>query len=334
MLTINGILVVGSPRVSDYAFLEAAYTMDHQFQYSPQWVRDMYAPNKIHLAILSVLEFTMDLPENNRRGQNAALADALYQDGRSRGLGGMPWCSCAEENLLNLQGDRYGGNGQQGSGENITIHEFSHTTASAIGVVQGRSGGGGGRGAQSGPFWDALSKALADSNSPGDDTHPPGRCYVWNKEHGRNGQPITVYGSTNTQEYWAEGAQAWFDNANPNNSGGLSVRNDVKNKDPELAALLKEIYGDGEWRYFKTTAKNPDGTTMRPAAELAHLAGSFDPREKSPTSTTTTPHASRQQPPSPTSRRGGAGAVEGAGADAAAEEPNPQPPALERARAP
>jgi hypothetical protein len=251
--------------------------MDHQFQYSPQWVRDMFKPLKIHLAILSVVEFTMDLPENNRGGRNSALADALFQDGRSRGLGGMPWCSCAEENLLNLPGDRYGGNGLQGSGENITIHEFSHTTASAIGVIQGQAqaGGGGGRGRQSGPFWDALRKALADSNSPGDATHPAGRCYVWNQEHARNGQPITVYGSSNEQEYWAEGAQAWFDNANPNNSGGLSVRDDVKTKDPELAALLKEIYGDGEWRYFKTTAKNADGTYMRPAAELAHLEG-FD----------------------------------------------------------
>lgn len=279
MLTINDIVVMGSPRVSDYAFLEAAYTMDHQFLYSPKWVRDMFKPLKIRLAILSVVEFTMDLPENNRGGRNSDLADAYFQDMRSRGLGGMPWCSCAEENLLNLPGDRYGGNGLQGSGENITIHEFSHTTASAIGATQGGPGRGG-RGRPSGPFWDALRKALADSNSPGDDTHPAGRCWVWNHDHARNGQPITVYGSSNEQEYWAEGAQAWFDNANPNNSGGLSVRNDVKTKDPELAALLKEVYGDGPWRYFKTTATNPDGTPMRPAAELAHLAG-FD-RSKIP----------------------------------------------------
>jgi alpha-glucosidase len=275
-LKINGILVIGSKRVSDYAFLEAAYTMDHQFEYSPQWVRDMFEKLKIHLAILASIEFTMDLPENNRGGRNSALADAYFQDMRSRGLGGMPWCSCAEENLLNLQGDRYGGpQGLQGQGENITIHEFSHTTASAIGVTQGAQAGAGGpgRGRQSGPFWDALRKALKDSNSPGDANTPPGRNYVWNKEHGRNGQMGNVYGSTNEQEYWAEGAQAWFDNANPNNSGGLSVRDDVKKKDPELAALLTEIYGDGEWRYIKTTAKKPDGTPMRPPEELAHLAG-------------------------------------------------------------
>ena len=273
MLTINDIVVIGSPRVSDYAFLEAAYTMDHQFHNSPQWVKDMFKPLKIRLAILSVVEFTMDLPENNRNGRNSALADALYQDGRSRGLGGMPWCSCAEENLLNLQGDRYGGrNGLQGEGENITIHEFSHTTASAIGspTIQGRNG----------KFWTDLQAALAAARDPGDATRPAGRIFTWNRDHGRGGQPGNVYGGSNEQEYWAEGAQAWFDNANPNNSGGISVRNDVKTKDPPLAALLTEIYGDAEWRYFKTTAKNPDGSPMRPAAELAHLAGI--PRDKIP----------------------------------------------------
>lgn len=266
MLKIHGILLVGSQRVSDFAFLEGAYTMDHQFYNSPQWVRDMYEPLKIRLAILSVVEFTMDLPENNRGGRNSALGDALYQDGRSRGLGGMPWCSCAEENLLNLRGDRYGGrDGLQGQGENITIHEFSHTTASAIQRIQGRDG----------PFWTNLRAALAAARfeGNGEENKPPGRIFVWNRDHGRNGQPGNVYGGSNEQEYWAEGAQAWYNNANPNNSGGITTREEVKAKDPPLAALLTEIYGDAEWRYIKTTATNPDGSPMRPAAELAHLAG-------------------------------------------------------------
>jgi hypothetical protein len=270
MIKINGILIVGSQRVSDYALLEAAYTKDHTFHHSPQWVKDMFEPLKIRLAIISVLEFTMDLPENNRNGRNSALADAVYQDGRSRGLGGLPQASCGEENLLNLQGDRYGGNGRQGSGENITIHEFAHTTASAIQRVQGRDG----------KFWTDLRAALEASRFPGDDTRPPGRIFAWNRDNGRNGQPGNVYGGSNEQEYWAEGAQAWFNNANPRNSGGISTREDVKEKDPPLAALLAEVYGDGEWRYIKTTATNPDGSPMRPAAELAHLAGI--PRDKIP----------------------------------------------------
>ena len=46
------------------------------------------------------------------------------------------------------------------------------------------------------------------------------------------------------QEYWAEGAQCWFDCANPRNSGGASNRDELKAKDEPLAALLTEVYGD------------------------------------------------------------------------------------------
>lgn len=251
-LTSDGVVIVGSDKVSDWAFLEAAYTLDHQLHGSPVWVRDALTTNKVRLAIIAVVEYTMDLPENQNNRRQITVSNAAFQDRRSRGLGGLPDCSCAEENLLNLRGDPYGGNGSPAAGENITIHEFSHTVASAIGRVQGRTG----------PFWTGLNKAFADANAPG------GRLAVFNQ--GRRGK---VYASTDPQEYWAEGAQAWFDNANVNNSGGIHERDDVKKKDPELAALLSEIYGDGPWRYHKTTAKNPDGTMMRPPDELAHLEG-------------------------------------------------------------
>jgi hypothetical protein len=208
--------------------------------------------NKVRLAILAVVEYTMDLPENNRR--NRTVAEAAFQDRRSRGLGGMPNCSCAEENLLNLRGDPYGGDGSPSAGENITMHEFSHTVASAIG--SGKSQG------PDGPFWTKLRKALADAKAPG------GHLEVFNRD-----RRTPVYASSTAQEYWAEGTQAWFDHANPRNSGGLSTRDDVKKQDPQLAALLAEIYGDGEWRYHKTTAKNSDGTPMRSKDELAHLEG-------------------------------------------------------------
>ena len=249
-LTSAGVVIVGSDKVSDWAFLEAAYTLDHQLHDSPGWVRDALTTNKVRLDILAVVEYTMDLPENNRRPRTTS--EAAFQDRRSRGLGGLPDCSCAEENLLNLRGDPYGGDGSPNSGENITIHEFSHTVASAIGRYQGRNGA----------FWTALRKAFADANAPG------GRLAVFNQN--RRGR---VYASTDEQEYWAEGAQAWFDLARTNNSGGLRVRDDVKQKDPELAALLTEIYGDGPWRYHKTTAKDADGKPMRPPDELAHLKG-------------------------------------------------------------
>ena len=73
---------------------------------------------------------------------------------------------------------------------------------------------------------------------------------------------------TDAQEYWAEGAQCWFDCSNPGNSGGAANRYMLKAKDPTLAGLLTEVYGDVPWRYTKIAdRKDP--------ADLAHLAG-FD----------------------------------------------------------
>jgi hypothetical protein len=256
-----GVVIVGSQRVSDWAFLEAAYTMDRQLSGSPQWVRDALSTNKLRLSILAVVEYTMDLPENSRRQRT--VAEAAFQDRRSRGLGGMPNSSCAEENLLNLRGDPYGGDGSPLAGENITMHEFAHSLASAImsQKVQGRDG----------KFWTAVNKAFADA------TAPTGHLGIYNKDRANK-----VYASTNPQEYWAEGTQAWFDHANARNSGGVTTRDEVKQKDPQLAALLAEIYGDGPWRYHKTTAKKADGTTLRPKEELAHLEGLDAVRDQFP----------------------------------------------------
>ena len=258
-ITSAGIVIVGSDKVSDWAFLEAAYTMDHVLYESPAWVREALAATKVRMAILACVEYTMDLPENNRTPRT--LAEAAFQDQRSRGLGGLPDCSCAEENLLNLRGDPYDGDGSTDAGESITIHEFSHTLAGTIRKYQGLNG----------DFWTKLNKAFADA------TAPDGYLGIQNK-----GRKVKIYASQSAQEYWAEGAQAWFDRADRRSSGGLHTRDDVKRQDPQLAALLAEIYGDGPWRYHKTTAKKPDGTPMRTPDELAHLEGLDDLRKQFP----------------------------------------------------
>jgi hypothetical protein len=218
---IQGIPIVASDKVSDYAMLECAWTLDHLLNGRTMPLEALHR-SKVRIAVIAVTQYTMDLPEN----QNSRMtARAAYNDRRSRGLGGLPMASCAEENLLNLAGDPY-------VRENITIHEFSHTVASAIRRMQ--------------PEWyDRLREAYAQAKASGN--------------YGDS------YAISNEQEYWAEGAQCWFNCAHSGHAGGAATRDQLKAKDPALAALLNEVYGDGPWRYTKTTA--------RPADQLAHLAG-------------------------------------------------------------
>ena len=81
-----------------------------------------------------------------------------------------------------------------------------------------------------------------------------------------------TYAAVNLKEYWAEGSEAWF---NPKTRGSFDrfgdTREDLKAYDPELAALIAEVYGNGEWRY----------TSPKTRLHEPHLQG-FAP-QKSPT---------------------------------------------------
>jgi hypothetical protein len=224
-----GIPIIGSEHVSDYAFLECAWTLDHLL-HGRKMTMDALLASKVRVGIIAATEYTMDIPENQHPNM---IARGAYNDRRSRGLGGLPLATCAEENLLNLRGDPY-------TRENITIHEFSHTVASSIRRANRE-------------WWNRLTDAYNDAKARGD--------YV-----GRNG--TMSYAMTDPQEYWAEGAQCWFNCANPGNSGGASNRDELKKKDSALALLLTEVYGDGDWRYSKIADR-------KDAADTAHLVA-FD----------------------------------------------------------
>ena len=113
-LTVRGIPIVASPKTSDYALLECAYTLDHMLKDSPASVGQALVAAKVRMGVISVAEYTMDIPENQSR-RNLVPAEAAFQDRRSRGLGGLPQATCAEENLLNLRSYPY-------TSENITNH--------------------------------------------------------------------------------------------------------------------------------------------------------------------------------------------------------------------
>jgi alpha-glucosidase len=130
-------------------------------------------------------------------------------DTRARGLGGK-LSSCGEENLLNLKGDRY-------NRENILIHEFNHAIhQQGLRVVD--------------PKFD-------------------GRLREIYKKAMDNGLWKGTYVATNPGEYWAEGAQAYFDCMRP--QFGANTREKLREYDPDLFALLDEVYKQSKFRYIR-----------------------------------------------------------------------------------
>jgi alpha-glucosidase len=71
------------------------------------------------LHIIGRDQVTSDLPEHRHlKGKQLDEYNGLTVDQRTRGLGGL-WTSCGEENLLQLDKDRY-------HGRDICVHEFAH----------------------------------------------------------------------------------------------------------------------------------------------------------------------------------------------------------------
>lgn len=157
-------------------------------------------------------EVTTHVPEHSD------LTPKAYWDDRARGLGASldrPAVSGAEENVLCYPQDRY-------KGESIVVHEFSHAVfdiAVALYEPQMRS---------------MLDAAFASAQAAG--------------------RFANTDAITNASEYWAEGVQSWFDtnitSVPPNGiHNEIHTRAQLKVYDPDLAALIAQVFGDRPWRY-------------------------------------------------------------------------------------
>ncbi len=188
-------------------------------------LREAIIRNKIRVVVMAHTELTTDIPEHSD------LQPKDYWDRRARGLGATrirPATSCGEENLLCYPGDPY-------FDENILIHEFGHTIHEiALAEVD--------------PTFDArLRKAYEQAMKEG----------LWQG----------TYAAVNHHEYWAEGVQIWF-HANRTlayEHNFVNTREQLKNYDPRLAALLEEVFRDNNWIWVPPIARS----------DLGHLTG-FD----------------------------------------------------------
>ena len=152
-------------------------------------------------------EGTTDVPEHHYLINDTTL----NWDLRARGLGGdleFPLTSCAEENVLGYQIDKY-------HAEDILIHEFAHSIH-LVGIVQVDP-----------DINDRLEALLQNAKD---------KDLWWN-----------TYRLTDIAEYFAEGVQDWFNvNAEMDHPDGkhnyVNTRDELKERDPGLYELLAEYF--------------------------------------------------------------------------------------------
>jgi xylan 1,4-beta-xylosidase len=207
----GGLSILSSSQVSDAGLLEAAYLID-QMLANREDVRQELIKRRVRFVVMAPSEMTTDVPKQ-------AHMDSEYWDRRARGLGGRI-CSCGDENLLNMEGDRY-------SNENIFIHEFSHTIHN-YGLRRLDS-----------EFDSRLKELYEDAMDKA----------LWKD----------TYAATNPEEYWAEGVQSYFDcNASPRRGvhNDVSTREELRKYDSELFALIDESFKSPTWRYERYDRRN------------------------------------------------------------------------------
>jgi hypothetical protein len=219
-----GIAILSSEKVADAALLVARDIVIHMLAKRPDLRAEMVKA-KMRVGVMAQSESTTDIPEHRnlkKPGRDdprltpqerenydngiAKMTDKEYWGKRARGLGGNP-TTCAEENLLGYPGTRY-------FGENIFVHEFAH-------AIMGQ-----GIRKIDQAFYEEIRTAYKEAMAKG----------LW-KGH---------YGSTNANEYWAEGTQTWFWSNYEFSDGEQRIQSpeDLRRYDPKLYELLSRVYAD------------------------------------------------------------------------------------------
>ncbi len=221
----RGFPIVASAKVNPYALKEAAFIIDQMLDKRPD-LRSAMIQSGSRLCILAHTEFTTDQPEFAWLAEEPVpsfpgISIKDYRDARARGMGGSatdPFCSCAEENLLGYPGDPY-------AAECILIHEFAHHIH-----LRGLAN-------VDATFDTRLKATYAAAIKAG----------LWKGK----------YASVNHHEYFAEGAQSWFDNnrENDHDHNHVNTRAELLDYDPALAAQCREVFRDTSLIYTKPATR-------------------------------------------------------------------------------
>lgn len=215
--SVGGIPILASGRVSDQALDQAAEIVNGMLAGRNDLRKEMMR-HSVKVGIIGRDEHLTDLPEY--RDLNATNPLPGGEDWNTRASGGVgatlsiPMVSGSEKNLLCASDDPY-------RGENVFLHEFSHTIAE-LGVAFLDPG-----------FNDRLRSTFAAARAAG----------LWDQ----------TYAATNEKEYWAEGVQSYFDTnleAIPPNGihGPINTAAELRDYDPALFSLIDSVFGSTSWR--------------------------------------------------------------------------------------
>ncbi len=283
---IQNILIATSEQVSDLAIREAAYLFDKVMTDIQPDVARRIREKKVLCVLVAHNELTSDMPQfaSDKKGE-----ELDFYNWRQRGflsdVDGRPVVLFSEEDVLEYIG------GMQL--ESILIHEFGHVidgcglddaqrtrlqaafdNAKAKGIYQdGRAAQKFRRVSDENPviLLDALATSFPAQSRPflakcldGGDILVNGKAADSRVTVTKNDEVLIVFGgpkdcyaSKNRAEYWAEGVQDWYDTNRTmdHDHNHIHTREQLKTYDPELAALCKEVLGDGEWRFVSPRAR-------------------------------------------------------------------------------
>lgn len=204
---VNGIHIISSWRVPDSALFQASNIIMFMTEPLPKDILNELTVRNTRVGVMARYEGTTNIPEHKYLENDTSI----NWDVRARGLGGevdLPLTTCAEENLLCYQIDKY-------HAEDILIHEFAHTIHE-VGILPRHP-----------DFNDRLQTLLDKAIQEG----------KWEN----------TYARTNLYEYFAEGVQDWFNsNAEVPVPDGkhnhVNTRDELKEYDPGLFKLISEIF--------------------------------------------------------------------------------------------
>lgn len=277
---VHGMLIATSERVADVAILETAWIFDRMMEHVTPEVAGRVRDRKVLCIIAAHDEVTSQIPpfRTDKTGDELAFYN-WRQRGFLRNIGERMVVFFAEEDVMEYEGGM--------RLESIAVHEFGHVIDFAgLDEAQRKRLTETYEAAKTKGLWrdgyaaqrfrrvtgdspvkllDALVRAFPDRSPTLLERCLDGGDILVNGKPSNAGVEVTgkdevhivfggdkpCYAILNRAEYFAEGLQAWYDTNRTmdHDHNHIHTRAQLREYDPDLAAFLQDILGDGEWRF-------------------------------------------------------------------------------------